>query len=223
MIRRNRRQICNYAKNDYVGRQPIVGTHVPKLIEEKGVLAPVLACRIACATRSEHSLRQGEIRLLKTGNVAPEFILPDENGDEVSLTQLLEHGPIFLYFYPADFTPGCTKEACALRDIHDEILSVGLRVVGISPQDAESHTNFKDEHNLPFTLICDPDKIAIKMYDVDGPFGVGVRRVTYLITQGQKIQDVLTADIKIDKHRDFIQRIIVLRESAGIKVETPAK
>ena len=101
---------------------------------------------------------------------------------------------------------------------------MGLRVVGVSPQDAESHTNFKDEHNLPFTLICDPDKIAIKMYDVDGPFGVGVRRVTYLVTQGQKIQDVLTADIKIDKHKEFIQRtIVVLRESAGMKVETPGR
>lgn len=196
-------------------------THVPKIIEEKGVLVPVVPCRIAGATRSEHSRRQRGIRMLKPGDVAPEFILPDENGDEVSLIQLLEDGPIFLYFYPADFTPGCTKEACALRDIYDEILSVGLRVVGVSPQDAESHTNFKDEHNLPFKLICDPDKIAIKMYDADGPFGVGVRRVTYLVTQGQKIQDVLTADLKIDKHRDFVQRIIVLRESAGMKVERP--
>ena len=159
--------------------------------------------------------------MLKPGDVAPEFILPDENGEEVSLTQLLGAGPVILYFYPADFTPGCTKEACALRDIHDDILSVGLRVIGVSPQDAESHAKFKDEHNLPFILICDPDKIAIKMYDVDGPFGVGVRRVTYLITQGQKIQDVLTADIKIDKHREFIKKTIVLRESAGLKVQPP--
>ncbi len=159
--------------------------------------------------------------MLKPGDVAPEFILPDENGDEVSLTQLLDQGPIILYFYPADFTPGCTKEACALRDIHDDILSVGLQVVGVSPQDAESHAKFKDEHNLPFTLICDPEKIAIKMYDVDGPFGVGVRRVTYLVSQGQKIQDVLTADVKINKHKEFIQRTVVLRESAGMKVDTP--
>ena len=159
--------------------------------------------------------------MLKPGDVAPEFILPDENGDEVSLTQLLDQGPIILYFYPADFTPGCTKEACALRDIHDDILSVGLQVVGVSPQDAESHAKFKDEHNLPFTLICDPEKIAIKMHDVDGPFGVGVRRVTYLVSQGQKIQDVLTADVKINKHKEFIQRTVVLRESAGMKVDTP--
>lgn len=159
--------------------------------------------------------------MLKPGDLAPEFVLPDENGNDVALTQLLQQGPIILYFYPADFTPGCTKEACTFRDIHDDILSVGLRVVGVSPQDEESHTRFKEEHNLPFTLICDPDKIAVKMYDVDGPFGKGVRRVTYLITQGQKIQDALQADVMINKHKDFIQKTIVLRESAGMKAQNP--
>jgi len=159
--------------------------------------------------------------MLKPGDLAPEFFLSDENGNEVSLTQLLQPGPIILYFYPADFTPGCTKEACTFRDIHDDILSVGLRVVGVSPQDAETHARFKDEHNLPFTLLCDPEKVAIKMYDVDGPFGKGVRRVTYLVTQGQKIQGALLADVMVGKHRGFVQKAIVLRESAGMKVENP--
>ena len=159
--------------------------------------------------------------MLKPGDLAPEFFLSDENGNEVSLTQLLQPGPIILYFYPADFTPGCTKEACTFRDIHDDILSVGLRVVGVSPQDAETHARFKDEYNLPFTLLCDPEKVAIKMYDVDGPFGKGVRRVTYLVTQGQKIQDALQADVMVGKHRGFVQKAIVLRESAGMKVESP--
>jgi peroxiredoxin Q/BCP len=157
--------------------------------------------------------------MLKPGDLAPEFILPDESGSQVALTQLLQSGPIILYFYPADFTPGCTKEACSIRDIHDDILSVGLRVYGISPQDEESHTRFKEEHNLPFTLICDPEKVAVRMYDVDGPFGMGVRRVTYLITQGQRIQDAVRADLKFNKHRAFIEKAIVLRESAGMKVE----
>ena len=158
--------------------------------------------------------------MLKPGDVAPEFILPDDEGNEVSLTAVLQQGPIILYFYPKDFTPGCTKEACALRDIHDEILSVGLRVYGVSPQDRESHARFKAEHDLPFTLICDPDKIAIKMYDVNGPLGVGVRRVTYLVTQGQRIQDAIRADVRIERHTEFIQRAIVLRESAGMKVRS---
>jgi len=157
--------------------------------------------------------------MLNLGDLAPEFILPDENGDQVALTKLLQDGPLILYFYPADFTPGCTKEACAIRDIHDDIQKVGLQIVGISPQDEESHTRFRDEHKLPFTLVCDPDKVAIKMYDVDGPFGAGVRRVTYLIGQNQKIQDALVADVMVNKHKDFIQKAIVLRESAGLQVD----
>jgi peroxiredoxin Q/BCP len=160
--------------------------------------------------------------MLKPGDLAPEFILSDEKGDQVALTQLLQEGPLILYFYPADFTPGCTKEACAIRDIHNDLLSVGLHVVGVSPQDEESHTRFKEEHNLPFTLVCDPDKVAIRMYDVDGPFGVGVRRVTYLINQNQKIQDALRADVMINKHNAFIEKAIVLRKSAGLKVDQQA-
>jgi len=157
--------------------------------------------------------------MLKVGDVAPEFILPDENGEDVSLTKRLQENAIVLYFYPADFTPGCTREACAIRDIHDDILSVGLDVIGVSPQDRDSHRQFKEEHNQPFTLICDTEKIAIRMYDVDGPMGFGVRRVTYLINQGQKIQSVLQADLKIGKHEDFIRKAIVLRESAGMKIQ----
>ncbi len=155
--------------------------------------------------------------MLKAGDVAPEFILPDENGDEVSLSEMLQSGPLFLYFYPADFTPGCTKEACSIRDIHDDISSVGLQVIGISPQDGESHSRFKQEHRLPFRLLSDEDKVAIKMYDVDGPFGVGVRRVTYLISQGQKIQDALQADVLINRHKDFIEKAVALRLAAGIR------
>ncbi len=156
--------------------------------------------------------------MLKPGSKAPDFILPNENGEEVSLTDILETGPIVLYFYPADFTPGCTKEACAIRDMHDDILSVGLRVVGVSPQDAASHIKFKEKYKLPFTLLSDTDKVTIKMYDVDGPFGVGVRRATYLITQGAKIQSALQADVLVSRHAEFLEKAVILRETAGMKV-----
>lgn len=158
--------------------------------------------------------------MLKPGNTAPEFILPDENGNEVSLATLLQSGPLVLYFYPADFTPGCTRQACAFRDLFDEMASVGLQIVGVSPQDGESHSRFKDEHDLPFTLLCDEDKVAIKMYDADGPFGVGVRRVTYIVSQGQKIQDALQADVLVNRHKEFIEKAVVLREAAGMKIST---
>ena len=155
--------------------------------------------------------------MLQPGSKAPEFVLPNEIGEDVSLIDMLEQGPLVLYFYPADFTPGCTKEACSIRDMHDDILSVGLRVLGVSPQDATSHLKFKEKHELPFTLLSDPDKVAIKLYDVDGPFGVGVRRATYLIAPGAIIQAALQADVLINRHKEFIEKAIVLRETAGTK------
>jgi len=156
--------------------------------------------------------------MLKLDTAAPEFILPDENGDDVSLSGLLEDGPLILYFYPADFTPGCTKEACSIRDAYADIKSVGLQVVGVSPQDGASHIRFREEHNLPFTLLSDIDKVAIKMYDVDGPFGVGVRRVTYLISQGKKIQSAVQADVLIGRHQEFIDKAVMLRDAAGLRI-----
>jgi peroxiredoxin Q/BCP len=155
--------------------------------------------------------------MLKAGSKAPEFVLQNDTGAETTLTDLLENGPLILYFYPADFTPGCTKEACTIRDLHQELLSVGLSVAGISPQDVDSHTRFRAKHELPFTLLSDPDKVAIKMYDVDGPFGVGVRRATFLVSQDRTIQDALLADVLIGRHKDFLDKAIVLRETAGMR------
>jgi peroxiredoxin Q/BCP len=155
--------------------------------------------------------------MLKPGSRAPEFVLPDETGEDVALSDLLKDGPLLLYFYPADFTPVCTKEACTFRDMHDDIVAVGLRVAGVSPQDADSHARFRQEHRLPFTLLCDTDKTVIKMYDVDGPFGVGVRRASYLINQDRGIQDAVLADVLIGRHREFLDKAIVLREAAGLR------
>ena len=157
--------------------------------------------------------------MLESGSKAPEFVLENDQGGEASLSELLQDGPLILYFYPADFTPGCTKEACSIRDIHNDIQAVGLQVAGVSPQDADSHQRFRDEHNLPFTLLSDPEKVAIKMYDVDGPFGVGVRRATFLISQDRVIQDAMMADVRIGRHKEFIEKAVILRETAGKRTE----
>src|ERR1700744_6331778 len=109
--------------------------------------------------------------MLDIGGRAPEFTLPDHTGQPASLSTLLRSGPLILYFYPADFTPGCTKEACMLRDLHEEIQKVGLSVAGVSPQGPERHREFREKYQLPFTLLCDVEKFVIKMYDVNGPIG----------------------------------------------------
>jgi peroxiredoxin Q/BCP len=155
--------------------------------------------------------------MLKPGSRAPEFVLPDDSGNDVSLSDLLKDGPLLLYFYPADFTPGCTREACAIRDMHDDIVAVGLRIAGVSPQDGDSHARFRREHKLPFLLLSDTEKVAIRMYDVDGPFGVGVRRATYLVNQDRTIHDAVLADVMISRHTEFLEKAVMLRETAGLR------
>ena len=149
--------------------------------------------------------------MIKAGDRAPEFTLPDETGKDRSLTELLSAGAIVLYFYPADFTPGCTRQACVLRDIHTEIESAGLRVVGVSPQSPESHAEFKAKYQLPFVLLSDEQKTVIKMYGVNGPLGVGVRRATYLIDASRRVRDAVLADFKIGRHSEFVRKAIMLR------------
>jgi peroxiredoxin Q/BCP len=149
--------------------------------------------------------------MLKAGERAPEFTLPDETATDRSLTELLSSGAIVLYFYPADFTPGCTRQACVLRDLHTEIQRAGLRVVGISPQSPESHAKFRNKYNLPFVLLSDQHKAVIKMYGVNGPLGIGVRRASYLIDGGRRIRDAVMADFMIGRHADFVRKAIMLR------------
>ena len=153
--------------------------------------------------------------MLDAGSEAPDFTLQDSDGNDRSLAEFVNDGPIILYFYPADFTPGCTKEACDIRDIHKDILSAGLRVVGVSPQDADSHQRFRDEHDLPFPLLCDPDKRAIKSYGVDGPLGIGVRRATFLINRDQTIEDAVLADLFVGRHAEFIRKAVEMQKSDG--------
>jgi thioredoxin-dependent peroxiredoxin len=153
--------------------------------------------------------------MLKAGARAPEFTLADQDGRKVALQELLRDGPLVLYFYPADFTPGCTKEACTIRDMHDEIAAAGMRVVGIAPQDAASHARFRQQHGLPFTLLADPDKSVIKAYGVNGPLGIGVRRATFLVGADGVIRDAVLADIMIGRHEDFIRRAIAAAPASG--------
>ena len=146
--------------------------------------------------------------MLETEQKAPEFTLPDQNGHDISLTSLLKAGPAILYFYPADFTPGCTREACSIRDLHGELSRAGLTVAGISPQSPDSHKRFREKYNLPFTLLSDEKKEVIKMFGVDGLMGFWVQRVTYLVDQNRNIKGRVKAHFSIAEHEDFIKKAI---------------
>jgi peroxiredoxin Q/BCP len=152
--------------------------------------------------------------MLDIGARAPEFTLPDHTGETISLSTLLRTGPVILYFYPADFTPGCTREACSIRDLHTAIQSAGLDVVGVSPQDPETHRKFREKYQLPFRLLSDTEKVVIKMYDVSGPLGFWVRRATYLLDQSRRIRSAVLADFSIGLHTDFVRQAIALNATS---------
>jgi peroxiredoxin Q/BCP len=123
----------------------------------------------------------------------------------------LSASALVLYFYPADFTPGCTRQACTLRDLQTDIQRAGLRVVGISPQSPASHAKFKAKHQLPFVLLSDQQKTVAKMYGVNGPLGIGVRRATFLIDGSRRIRDAVLADFRIGRHVEFVRKAVMLR------------
>ena len=151
--------------------------------------------------------------MLDTGDKVPEFTLPDQDGNDISLTGLLKDGPVILFFYPADFTPTCTREACSIRDIHREIGSAGFTVAGISPQSPASHKRFRAKHDLPYTLLADETKEVIKMFGVNGPLGFWVQRVTFLVDQNRVVRDRVKATFSVAEHETFIRRAIEIRQT----------
>lgn len=120
---------------------------------------------------------------------APNFILNDQDGSKKSLSDFAGSW-LVLYFYPKDDTPGCTVEACSLRDANDELIALGAQVVGISKDDTDSHQKFKAKHKLNFTLLSDPDGGVIEAYGAWGKkmFGKeGVLRKTFIINPSGEI------------------------------------
>jgi thioredoxin-dependent peroxiredoxin len=144
--------------------------------------------------------------MLAKGKRAPDFTAQNQNDEPVALAQLLTNGPLILYFYPADFTPGCTREACSLRDLHALLLAARVSVVGVSPQSPQSHAAFVARYSLPFTLLSDPEKALARAYDVVGPLGFGVRRASFLINTAGVIEEALLADLRIGRHVEFFRK-----------------
>lgn len=133
---------------------------------------------------------------LEKGKIAPDFKATDQAGKEITLKQF-KGKRIILYFYPKDDTPGCTSEACNLRDNYQELQDLGYVVIGVSPDNEKSHQKFSTKYNLPFHLIPDPDKTIIKAYGAWGEkkmYGKayeGVLRTTYVISEKGLIEAVI--------------------------------
>ena len=126
--------------------------------------------------------------MLEVGTVAPEFSLPDQNGTVRTLSEFRGQ-KVILYFYPKDMTSGCTKQACGFAELYPQFREKGAVVLGVSKDSVASHQKFEQKYGLPFTILSDPDKEVIRMYDVwkekinYGKVTMGVVRTTYLIDE----------------------------------------
>lgn len=134
--------------------------------------------------------------MLNKGTKAPDFSGYDENGRQVKLKDF-EGKKLVLYFYPKDSTPGCTAEACDLRDNYERFISMGYEILGVSKDSQASHRKFIEKYSLPFHLISDPDCIILKAYEAWGPkkfMGretVGTLRTTYIINADGIIEEAI--------------------------------
>jgi peroxiredoxin Q/BCP len=146
--------------------------------------------------------------MLQRGDQAPDFSLPDHNAAIVTLDSLLADGPLVLFFYPADFTPVCTREVCLFRDEYSELAAAGVGVAGVSPNTSESHARFRTAHRLTYPLLADPDKSVIRAFGLEGPFGFGVRRATFLIRPDRTIAAAVKADLRLGPHGELIRQAL---------------
>ena len=133
---------------------------------------------------------------LKTGDKAPVFAGTDQNGKTISLNDF-KGKKVAIYFYPKDNTPGCTVQACNLRDNYEVLMDRGIQVIGVSADSVASHQKFIDKFDLPFPLIADEDRKVIEQFGVWGPKKFmgkeydGIHRTTFLIDEDQKIAGVI--------------------------------
>jgi peroxiredoxin Q/BCP len=138
--------------------------------------------------------------MIGVGDRAPDFDLPLAGGARIRLADVLAVGPLVLFFYPKDETPGCTAEACSFRDAYAAFTDSGAQVVGISSDSPESHAAFAARHGLPYPLASDPGGLARKAYGVPKALGLLPGRVTYVIDRAGVVRSVYNSMFAPEKH-----------------------
>jgi peroxiredoxin Q/BCP len=146
--------------------------------------------------------------MLKEGDIAPDFTAKNQKGEEVKLSDH-KGEKVVLYFYPKDDTPGCTKQACSLRDGFPKLKANNITVFGVSTDDEKSHQKFIEKYDLPFTLLADTEKKIVNIYGVYGEknmYGkkyMGTNRTTFLIDEDGKIAKIMKK-VKVAEHADEV-------------------
>jgi peroxiredoxin Q/BCP len=139
---------------------------------------------------------------VKVGDFAPDFSLPDQANKAVHLDELVKANIVVLYFYPKDFSSGCTLEACTFRDNFDDFVNVGATVVGVSSDSPESHQSFIEKHHLPFTLVSDEDGTVQTIYGVKSVFAAQIipGRITYIIDKQRVVRHIFSSRVDMRGH-----------------------
>lgn len=156
--------------------------------------------------------------LLKVGDTAPDFSLPDENGQPVHLYDILSGGWAVLFFYPRDHSPVCSTQVCAFRNAHEDFSFAGARVLGISSDSVASHRSFADHFQLPFTLLSDTDGKVRAQYGVTKTFGLIPGRVTFVIDPNRTVRMVYPSQFNAKAHME--KALSLLKREAA---KTPAR
>lgn len=137
---------------------------------------------------------------VKVGSVAPDFTLPSQEGEMVSLKDFSGRKPVVLFFYPKDDSPGCTKEVCAFRDNFEEFSKLDAQVIGISSDSVESHRRFAAKHDLSFPLLSDEGGNIRSLYGVPKTFGLFPGRVTYVVDNESVVRHVFASQLSVERH-----------------------
>ena len=140
---------------------------------------------------------------MRPGDLAPDFTLRDQHGVERTLRDLLTHGPVVLFFYPAAMTTGCTKETCHFRDLAAEFAEAGAQRIGISMDDVAKQAAFSDANALDYPLLSDVDGRVAKSYGVKRALDVlRVKRTTFVIGTDRRLIDVISSEMNMNVHAD---------------------
>lgn len=139
------------------------------------------------------------MKKIEIGDTVPTFSLLDQNGKMIKIDTTLGK-PMIIYFYPKDDTPGCTKEACTFRDEFENFTDLGAMVIGISADSVESHKNFEEKYNLPFTLLADTENDVRKLFGVPNNLFVIPGRVTYVVNNQGIVVHVFNSQLGAKKH-----------------------
>lgn len=137
---------------------------------------------------------------LSVGEVAPDFTLPNQRGEPVSLSSFKGHKPLVVFFYPKDFTPGCTAESCTFRDSYQDFVEAGAEVIGISSDDAASHDRFAQQYGLQYVLLADVGGEVRKRWGVPKTFGLFPGRVTYVLDRDGIVKHVFNSQLNPNRH-----------------------